>query len=91
MNFEYKMVIMGVLLFAVGVPLILKLVLPNSVVRSVGINLVMAGLTIVVTALVVPRLIPDYSESAGMLIIGTIEIFVIVIMLTRILWQVFRL
>ena len=63
MNFEYKMVIMGVLLFAVGVPLILKLVLPNSVVRSVGINLVMAGLTIVVTALVVPRLIPDYSRE----------------------------
>jgi hypothetical protein len=51
----------------------------------------MAGLAIVVTALVVPRLIPDYSEGARMLIIGTIEIFVIVIMLTRILWQVFRL
>jgi hypothetical protein len=91
MNFEYKMLLMGVLLFAVGVPLVLKLVLPNSVVRSAGINLVMAGLAIVVTALVVPRLIPDYSEGARMLIIGTIEILVIVIMLTRILWQVFRL
>jgi hypothetical protein len=38
MNFEYKMVLMGVLLFAVGVPLVLKLVLPNSVVRSAGIK-----------------------------------------------------
>jgi hypothetical protein len=39
----------------------------------------------------VPRLMPDYSEGARVLIIGALVLSVIVIMLARILWQVFRL
>jgi uncharacterized membrane protein len=106
MSFEHDMVLMGVLLFAVGIALVLKLVPPNSLVgvctpktrssrdvwytanRSAGINLVIAGLAIVVAVLAVPRLMPDYSEGARVLIIGAIVLFVIGIMLTRILWQV---
>jgi uncharacterized membrane protein len=59
--------------------------------RSAGINLVIAGLAIVVVVLAVPRLMPDYSEGARVLIIGALVLSVIVIMLARILWQVFRL
>jgi uncharacterized membrane protein len=59
--------------------------------RSAGINMAITGIVIAVTRLVVPRLIPDYSEGARLLIIAAIAIFAIVIMLARILWQVFRL
>ena len=109
MSFEYEMVLAGVLLFAIGVPLALKLVPPNPVYgvrtsktwssrevwyaanRSAGINMAIAGIVIAVAALVVPRLMPDYSEGARVLIIGVIVIFAILIMLARILWQVLRL
>ena len=109
MSFEYKMVLGGMLLFAIGVPLALKLVPPNPVYgvrtsktrsrrevwyasnRSAGINMAIAGIVIAVAALVVPRLMPDYSEGVRVLILGPIVIFAVLIMLGRILWQVFRL
>jgi uncharacterized membrane protein len=105
MSFEYKTVLMGVLVFAVGVALALKLVPPNPIVgvrtsktwsspevwyaanQLAGINLAIAGVVIVVAALVVPRLMPDYSEGVKVLIIGTIVIFAIVVVVARILWQ----
>jgi len=59
--------------------------------RLAGINMAIAGIAIAVAGLVVPRLIPDYSEGARALIIGAIVIFAIVIMLARTLWQVRRL
>jgi uncharacterized membrane protein len=59
--------------------------------RSAGINTAITGIVLVVTALVVPRLIPDYSEGARRLIIAAIVISAIVIWLARTLWQVFRL
>ena len=59
--------------------------------RSAGIDMAIAGIVIAATALVVPRLIPDYSEGASVLIIGTIVLFAVVITLARILWQLRRL
>jgi uncharacterized membrane protein len=59
--------------------------------RSAGINMAVTGIVITVTALVVPRLIPDFSEGARRLIIAAILISAIVIWLARTLWQVFRL
>ena len=50
-----------------------------------------AGVVIVVAALVVPRLMPDYSEGVKVLVIGTIVIFAVVVMVARILWQVRRM
>jgi uncharacterized membrane protein len=109
MNFEYNMVLVGVLLFAVGVPLILKLVPPNPFVgvrtskiwssrevwyaanRLAGINAAIAGVVIVAAALLVPRLIPDYSEGVKVLIIGTIVLFAIVVMVSGILLQMRRM
>jgi uncharacterized membrane protein len=59
--------------------------------RPAGINMAITGFVIAVTALVVPRLIPDYSEGARRLIIAAIVISAIAIWLARTLWQVFRL
>jgi uncharacterized membrane protein len=109
MSFEYKTVLVGALVLAVGVALALKLVPPNPIVgvrtsktwssrevwyaanRSGGINMAIAGVVIVVAALVVPRLMPDYSEGVKVLVIGTIVIFAVVVMVARILWQVRRM
>jgi hypothetical protein len=49
------------------------------------------GIAIAVAALVVPRLMPDYSEGARVLVIGAIAIFAVVIMVVRLVWQVLRL
>ena len=51
--------------------------------RSVGITLGIVGIVIVATTLVVPLLMPDYSEGVRVLVIGTILIFTIVIMAAR--------
>jgi|SRR5580704_14717110 uncharacterized membrane protein len=59
--------------------------------RSAGINMAIAGIVIVVAALVVPRLIPDYSEGARVLIIAAVVLFAVVIVLVRILLQLRRL
>ena len=60
--------------------------------RLAGINTAIAGIVTVVAALVVPRLMPDYSEGARVLIIGPIVIFAVVaIMVGRSLWQIRRL
>jgi uncharacterized membrane protein len=109
MSVEYKIVLVGVLLFAVGVALALNLVPPNPFVgvrtsktwsspevwyaanRSAGINVAIAGVVLVAAALVVPRLIPDYSEGVKVLVIGTIVIFAIAVTVASILWQVRQL
>ena len=109
MSFETKAMLAGMLLFAVGIPLVLKLVPPNPVYgvrtskrfsnrevwyaanRSAGINMAIAGIAIAVAALVVPLLMPGYSEEVRVLILAAIVISSIVVMLARILWQVFRL
>ena len=109
MSFEIEMMLAGVLLFAVGVPLALKLVPPNSVYgvrtaktraslevwyasnRSAGINMAITGIAIAAAALVIPRLMPDYSEGVRVLVVAVIVILAILIMLARILWQVLRL
>src|SRR5262249_13669806 len=109
MSFEYKMMLAGVLLLALGIPLVLKLVPPNPVYgvrtakalssrevwfaanRSAGITLAIAGIFIASVALAVPRLLPDYSEGARVLIIGTTILFAVLAMVARILWQVRRM
>jgi SdpI/YfhL protein family len=109
MSFEYKMVLAGVVLFAIGIPLALKLVPPNSFYgvrtsktrssreiwdaanRLAGINMAIAGIVVAVAALVVPGLMPDYSQGARVLVLGPIVVLAAVIMVARILWQVRRL
>ncbi len=59
--------------------------------RSAGITVFIAGIVIVGAALVVPLLMPDYSEGVRVLVIGTILTFTIVIMVARIIWQVSQL
>ena len=60
--------------------------------RLAGINTVIAGMIVVVAALVVPRLMPDYSEGPRVLIVGPIVIFAVVgIMVARSLWQIRQL
>jgi uncharacterized membrane protein len=59
--------------------------------RSAGITMAITGIAIAVAALVVPRLMPDYSEGARVLVIGAIAIFAVVIMVARLVWQVLRL
>src|SRR5580704_3256946 len=60
--------------------------------RSAGIDIAIAGIVTVVAALVVPRLMPDYSEGARVLIMGPIVMFTVVaIMVGRSLWQIRRL
>ena len=59
--------------------------------RSAGITMAITGIAIAVAALVVPRLMPDYSEGARVLVIGAIAIFAVVIMVVRLVWQVLRL
>jgi uncharacterized membrane protein len=59
--------------------------------RSAGITMAITGIAIAVAALVVPRLMPDYSEGARVLVIGAIVIFAAVIMVARLVWQVLRL
>ena len=59
--------------------------------RSAGITMAITGIAIAVAALVVPRLMPDYSEGARVLVIGGIAIFAVVIMVVRLVWQVLRL
>jgi uncharacterized membrane protein len=56
-----------------------------------GINIAVAGIAIAAAALIVPRLIPDYSEGVRVLIIATIVLFAMGITLARILWQLRRL
>jgi uncharacterized membrane protein len=109
MGFENKMALAGVLLFALAIPLILKVVPPNPVYgvrtsktysnqelwyaanRSAGITMAIAGVAILVGALVVPLFLPAYSEGARVLVIGTVVISAVVIMVARLLWQVLRL
>src|SRR6202795_196749 len=109
MSFESSAVLLGALLFVLGIPPALKLVPPNPVYgvrtsktfsspevwytanRSAGITMAITGIVIAVTALVVPRLIPDYSEGVKALIIAAIVVSALVIMVARFLWQVFRL
>jgi uncharacterized membrane protein len=59
--------------------------------RSVGIDVAIAGIAIAIAALVVRRAVPDYSEGARVLIIGTIVLVAIIAMVVRIVWQVRRL
>jgi uncharacterized membrane protein len=59
--------------------------------RSAGITMAVTGIAMAVVALVAPRLMPDYSEGARVLVIGTIVIFAVVIMVARLVWQVLRL
>jgi len=59
--------------------------------RSAGLNVAIAGIAIAVAALVVPRVVPDYSLGARVLIIGAIAIAAVVFMVTRIVMQIRRL
>jgi uncharacterized membrane protein len=109
MSVQYKFVLLGALMFALAIPMALKLVPPNPVYgirtsktlssreiwyaanRSTGIDMVIAGIVIAVAALVVPRLMPGYSDGAGVLINAAIVIFTLVTIVARGLLQVRRL
>jgi uncharacterized membrane protein len=59
--------------------------------RLAGLNGAVAGIAIAVAALVVPRVVPDYSEGVRVLIVGAITTAAVVIMVTRIVVQIRRL